>query len=735
MMAAEPKTLSLDAALDATGGGPEHILNFIRILARSRVVVVTDKVWNGRSVPETSMRLMQVSDGDNTSQVMLAVFTDENHAGIFLQGLAGTSQPFNNKVTVDMAWALLGLPDKAGIMVNANSARGFRVSPEAAAQLKKAVELSHSFASIENKQRQQVSAGQALTQSTQWSEAEQTLSQLEDLVILGRIDAAKERLNQIPDTQENVRVVLAARSMLANARGERELAIKLLKDAIQKNDEPRLAGRFWSQLGKYYADAKMLPQAEDAYILACSSDPSEVRYAIGLARVLADQHRVKNVITLLEKTSENHPDDPEPFMQLGNFMMEFGQHAAALAAYDKVAGIDSENSSVHFNRAICLQTLGKLDESRTAFERALRLDPSLDGYSQYAQIRVFTKEDPELNAPFLQLLEQRARPDMPLSTQIDSNFALGKAYDSLGDLDTSFKYLETGNKLKRSAVTYSTSQTEREMDAIKTLFSKNLIERLQGKANLDLAPIFVVGMPRSGSTLTEQILAAHSHVNPGNELTHLAYMGQEFYEVWNRRVDARKFDEAGIVDDLRRLGATYKDRTAWLQIPGKRFTDKMPGNFMHIGLIYLLYPNATVIHCHRHPADTCLSCYERLFTQGVPFSYDQQELGDYYRLYMGMMQHWREVLPEGFVLDVQYERTVEDLENQVRRILDFCGFEFEPACLEFHKVERAVTTASLMQVRKPMYKSSVNRWMKYGDRLKPLLKALGPELVGPGAGT
>lgn len=730
-MAAEPNVMSLNAALDAAGGGPEHVINFIQTLVRSSIFVVTDKTWDSRAVPDAGMRLMLVSDGDNHEQIMLAIFTDTAYAANYLQSLGDSEHPFKNTARVDMAWALLGVPANAGIMVNPNSGRAFRIAPEIAARLRRTAQLSASFAGVDKQKQQNV--GQPAPVSAPYP-AERTLSEIEDHILAGELGKAEAALKDIPDTQENRRFRLSARAMLAHGKGDMDGAIGLINDAIRENTDPRIAGKFWSILAGYYVETKKAQQAEDAYVLACSSDHEQVRYALDLAKLLANQYRSSEAIALLQKAAATHPKDPLPNMNLGNLFVDLGQEEAALAAYDQAASLDPGSGGAQFNRAICLQALGRLDEARHAFENALRLDPTLDGYSQYVQIRKLSRDEAEENAPFLELLEHRAGPDMPMSTRIDSNFALAKVYDSLGDLDRSFSYLQTANSLKRATLSYVTADSERDMATTMKVFDKQLIERFAGTVSTELAPIFVLGMPRSGTTLTETILAGHSRVNPGNELTHLANMGAEFSEVWSKRIATGEDAQDEMMRDLQRMGAGYIERTSRLQLPGKRFTDKMPGNFLHIGLIYLLFPNASVIHCQRHPADTCLSCYERLFSKGLVFSYDMKDLGAYYKLYLDMMQHWREILPKGFILDVQYEKVVTDPENQIRRMLDFCKLDFEENCLEFHKVKRTVTTASSLQVRKPMYTSSLNRWKKYGDKLKPLIESLGPELMGSGGG-
>ena len=728
-MAAEPNSMSLNAALDAAAGGPDQVLNFIQVLSRSRIYVLTDRAWDGRTAPDSGMRLMLVSDGANEQQTMLAVFTDAEHASTCVQSFGDTAHAFRNVAQVDMTWALLGLPANAGIMVNPNTARGFRISPEVGTRLRRNAQLNASIRGVERNLQKPIQLDAA--HAAKLSEIEQRLFEIEDRALAGDIARAELLLEKLPTGSEYLKFTLCAKAMIARATGDFDAATKLLHQAVLENDDPRLAGKFWSTLGRYYTDMSKLKLAEDAFIMACSSDPMQVEYALDLSKLLADQFRTEEAFALLRKAEALHPEDPKPVMQRGTLLVEIGQEEAGLEAYDQAAKLENNSAGVQFNRAVCLQALGRLDEARLAFEYALRLDPTLDGYSQYAQIRKFDREDFEANVPFLELLESRAKEGMPLSTRIDSGFALAKAYDTLGDMDKSFEYLNQANGLKRSALSYKTEDTKKDVDLIKRLFTKDFFQRCEGTCQIDLAPIFILGMPRSGTTLTEQILAAHSKVNPGGELTYLANMAAEFNLVWGERFEPAKRAQADMVNDLSRMGEKYKERTARLQLPGKRFTDKMPGNFLHIGLIYMLFPNATVIHCHRHPVDNCLSCYERLFTKSLAFSYDLRELGEYYKSYLEVMQHWREVLPNDFILDMKYEQTVTEPESQIRRLLDFCKLDFEQDCLEFHNVKRTVTTASSLQVRKPMYKSSLNRWQKYGDKLRPLLDALGPELVNP----
>ena len=248
---------------------------------------------------------------------------------------------------------------------------------------------------------------------------------------------------------------------------------------------------------------------------------------------------------------------------------------------------------------------------------------------------------------------------------------------------------------------------------------------LRGKAGLgnpSAAPIFIVGMPRSGTTLIEQILASHPKVFGAGELREMANLAGRI-----GGADAAAFPEAVQAlsgEELRRIGEQYVQAVTRLAPGAERITDKMPGNFSLAGLIHLALPNARIIHACRDPRDTAFSCFSLLFSGTLEFTYDLAELGRYYRAYLKLMAHWREVLPQGIMLEVQYEDVVRDLESQARRIIAHCGLEWDDACLSFYKTERSVRTASATQVRQPIYQSSIGRWRLHEEELQPLLREL-----------
>ncbi len=319
----------------------------------------------------------------------------------------------------------------------------------------------------------------------------------------------------------------------------------------------------------------------------------------------------------------------------------------------------------------------------------------------------------------LAALESLAREERDLTDtqKIELHFALAKAYDDLARYDEAFAQLQAGNAIKRRLVSYDEAAVAAFFREIAAAFSPALIGERAGAGDPSDAPVFVVGMPRSGSTLVEQILASHPGVYGAGELL-----------VMNDLIADLPDYPSGIasVSDaaLRRFGRRYVEQVRAFAPGAKRIVDKLPANFRHLGMIHLALPNAKIVHVRRDPMDTCVSCYSKLFLDGLNFAYDLGELGRYYKMYEALMAHWRAVLPGHALLDVQYETLVGDFEAQARRIVAFCGLEWDARCLDFSRTERPVRTLSQAQVRQPLFASSIGRWRHYEKHLGPLIEAL-----------
>jgi hypothetical protein len=333
-------------------------------------------------------------------------------------------------------------------------------------------------------------------------------------------------------------------------------------------------------------------------------------------------------------------------------------------------------------------------------------------------LKTYAQDDPHL----AMLEKQRPMIDEhPIETQIRYWFALGKVYEDIGRYDESFFAYEQGNSLKHSVLAWDETEDDVMLDRMMSVFTKEFFAARPKPTYASKAPIFIVGMPRSGTTLLEQILSTHPGVFGAGELKDMnevvigAMPGAD-YKQYPNVVDAFSSDE------FRRLGERYIEKV-WRNAPeATRITDKMPSNFFYIGMIHLMLPEAKIIHAMRDPMDSCFSCYSRLFNkENVRFAYDLGTLGRYYARYIKLMRHWHEVLPAGTILDLRYEDMVADTEGQARRLLDYLGLPWDDACLEFHNNKRRVKTASLAQVRKPIYKTSVARWKYYEKHLGPLL--------------
>ena len=327
--------------------------------------------------------------------------------------------------------------------------------------------------------------------------------------------------------------------------------------------------------------------------------------------------------------------------------------------------------------------------------------------------------------------QQQHNTDLGHMERVYLNFALGKAYEDQGDYATAFGYYAEGNQLKRAQSRYDADRMAEECEAQKAICTRELFEQHAGSDNPAPDPIFIVGLPQAGSTLLEQILFSHSQVDGTQEVPNILSLSQQL----RRRPPSGSAGEgypailAGVdSEELAAFGRRFIEDTRIHRQGAPIFIDKMPNNFRHIGLLHLILPNARIIDARRHPMACCFSGFKQLFAEGQEFSYSLTDIGRYCRDYVALMDHWDRVLP-GRVLRVIHEDVVDDLEGQVRRILDFCGLPFETACLEFHKTERSIRTPSSEQVRQPIYRESVEQWRHFEPYLEPLKQALGQDLL------
>jgi cytochrome c-type biogenesis protein CcmH/NrfG len=454
-------------------------------------------------------------------------------------------------------------------------------------------------------------------------------------------------------------------------------------------------------------------------ILALSPALHLIRNNLGHA--LAQQGEIDAAMVEYRRAVEIKSDYPDALCNWGAAHYALDQLDEAEAKCRRAIAISSNFAGAHHNLALILKEKGRLDEAIHAEKRAIRLAPRNTSYYEHLGVlRPFTAGD-----RYIRALEDMAADGASLGAteRVHLHFALAKAYDDTGRFENAFVQLSAGNRLKRQQTAYDEAATLGRMDRTRDLFTPDFMKARQGSGDPSPLPVFIVGMPRSGTTLIEQILASHPEVFGAGELN---LFDRSAGAVGHALPGAPRFPAmaAGMsAAHFHALGKSYRDALAQRAPAASRIVDKMPGNFLFAGLIHLALPNATIIHAVRDPIDTCVSCFSTLFTNQAQ-TYDLAELGRYYRHYQTLMTHWRRVLPPGRIIDVCYEDLVGDLEGGARRIIAHCGLPWDRRCLDFHRTERTVRTASAAQVRRPIYKSSVGRWRKYEKFLGPLLDEL-----------
>lgn len=418
------------------------------------------------------------------------------------------------------------------------------------------------------------------------------------------------------------------------------------------------------------------------------------------------------------------PENPQTWITVAAVAARLLRQEEALAAYEQAALLKPGEVRLRMSIGHVHKTLGRRGESEAAYKAALAMDPGIaEAYWSLADLKNYSFSDPEVAAmQGLLASDRRER-----SNEAQLHFALGKAFEQRQKYPDAFEHYSKGNTLRRLDAPFNIEHFEGRTTRICTFFNAAFFAERGGGGDPSHAPIFIVGLPRSGSTLVEQILASHSRVEGTMELPNIPNIAREFDDLSASRDGYPESVQAAPAASLTALGSRYLEETAPLRIGREHFTDKLPNNFSHVGLIHAILPHAIVIDARRHPMDCCFSTFKQHFAEGQTFSYDLNDLGRYYRCYLSVMDHWDRVLP-GKVLHVQYEDLVRDPEANIRRLLDHCRLPFEANCLSFHRTRRSVRTASAEQVRQPIYTSGMGYWRYFEKQLEPLRQALGDSL-------
>ncbi|MFL2495184.1 MAG: tetratricopeptide repeat-containing sulfotransferase family protein [Porticoccaceae bacterium] len=507
------------------------------------------------------------------------------------------------------------------------------------------------------------------------------------------------------------------------SQGKLVKAEKLCKAFMLKNPKHIEGMRLLADI------AVRLGVLEDAEFLletAVKFSPLSTKPRIDYIQVLRKQQKYEAALSHAKVLVEQEPKNPQFQSVFAVESMQSGDYDTALRTFDSILKILPEEPATLTSRGNALKTQGKKEEAIDSYRRAIKKYPAHgEAYYSLANLKLFTFTDTEIAA----MESQEQNPGVSHMARIYLDFALGKAFEDMGDYDKAFSYYERGNSFKRSQSRFISEDLTAEFKAQAEVFSQGFVQKHTDSGFDAPDPIFIVGLPRSGSTLLEQILASHSKIDGTMELPNILSLAQKLrrgdkmsgtshYPSILKTMDAQS---------LRSFGEAYINDTRVHRGQAPFFIDKMPNNFRHIGLINLILPNAKIIDARRHPMGCCFSAFKQLFHEGQEFSYGLKEVGTYYKDYVDLMDHWDEVLP-GKVLRVQYEEVVADLETQVRRILDYCGLDFEESCVSFYETDRAVRTPSSEQVRQPIYKSGVEQWKNFEGNLDPLKQALGPVL-------
>jgi tetratricopeptide (TPR) repeat protein len=508
--------------------------------------------------------------------------------------------------------------------------------------------------------------------------------------------------------------------LVLQSQGNHLQAITFYEKAISLN--PRYADAYNNWGNALHALGRM-PDALRQYeaALALAPDNIAARYNYGIA--LATLGRRPEALAQYKMVIECEPNHAEAHYSLGLTHAALREYNQAVPHYQAAIKLKPNYAEAYNALGSTFEATGRIPDAQKAFEAAIARAPRNLRYYR----NLFNSQKVLPGTPHLAVVENLAAKLDTLSPddRVQLHFALGKAYADMDQHERSFRHLIDGNTLHRRRIAYNEAALLQSFERIRRVFTRDFIRRHERPASQSDVPIFILGMPRSGTSLIEQILASHPEVYGAGELT---TFGRCVERLRKKVAAATPFPEflASLPDAAyAELGMNYRERLGSMAPASfARITDKMPGNFQFVGIIHLALPNAKIIHARRDPVDTCLSCFSKLFTRGQSYSYDLRELGRYYRSYERLMQHWREVIPPETLIDVRYEDVVEDIERESRKILAHCSLEWNDACLSFHKTERPVPTASAVEVRQPIYRSSVNRRRRHEAFLGPLLEAL-----------
>lgn len=536
---------------------------------------------------------------------------------------------------------------------------------------------------------------------------------------LGELDEASAAYHQALGFREVYPEAYNNLGTLLREQHKPEQAEHAIRKAIVQN--PRYVEAHNNLAAIYFAedrDVDALRQLSEALKV----DASNSRSLLLTARIQSRRQTYALAEQACRSVLAAEPNNAEALTVLGSIKHELDQFDEALDLLSQAVAIDPPSPEAFYFYGVCLKSVGRLDEAKEYLLKSLDINGSMYGaYANLNDLVDFSKEK-ALFKKIGQILEEVEDPRTP--SMLPLHFAYGKALEDNKQYEKALSHYITGGQMKRTQLNYAEDEIFRFFADIKAAFPADIFKNRPFQGISDDRPLFIVGMPRSGSTLVEQIVSSHKDVYGAGEVKHFA---QALHRLRDRFPALSRFP--AMVEEMGQkqyeiLANGYLEALTRPAGDARRVTDKLLTNYFFVGILHLIFPNAKFINTRRNPVDTCLSGFTKLFKDDMPHSYDLGELGRYYRQYDALMQHWENVLPEGTIKVVEYEQVVADTDTSARELIDFIGLDWDDACLAFHKSKRPVKTASVAQVRKPIYKTSVERWKKYGSALQPLIDAI-----------
>ena len=527
------------------------------------------------------------------------------------------------------------------------------------------------------------------------------------------------------NTLESMPRTLLYISQILN-EGKLGIAEEKCREFLKKHPTNTFAMSLLSEIADrlgYFDDAEFLLES------AVKLNPNDGELRMKYAMILRKKQKFSKTMEQVNILCEEFPTNLSYQAQKASEIMQNGEHREAIDLFDDILRKNPYNFSILTSKGHAQKTLGQTDQAINSYQTAYNVKQDHgEAFFSLANLKTYSFNENELN----NMREQLKRVDLTLRDKVYFHFALAQGCEAVGEYDEAFFHLDAGNQIKNKQSKYSIERMDKELQAQIDVCDESFFEHHGNGGYETKDPIFILGLPRAGSTLIEQILASHSMIDGTLELPNILSMAQSLRgdDIYGKEGNYPKSMKNLSLEQRIEMGSRFINDTKMHRKDAPRFTDKMPNNFRHIGLIHLIMPNARIIDARRYPLDCCFSMFKQLFAQGQEFTYGLAEAGSYYKSYAKLMNHWDNVLPNK-ILRVNNEDIIEDLEGQVSRMLEFLDLPFEDSCISFYETDRSVRTASSEQVRKPINKSGMDRWKPYAQNLKPLLDGLGQELVKP----